>query len=87
MLKVDNSRGWWDERRRLEAADRWREDFQLAISLGAPNPVEWASLASLATREGDDVPIERALCQYESTKVTVIPDFGPFPVTGDEPRR
>lgn len=68
-MPMDNDlREWWDGRRRQGTADRWREDFQLAVSLGVPNPVEWASLASLATKEGEDVPIGQALSQYESTK-------------------
>ena len=73
-MPMDNDlREWWDGRCRQETAERWREDFQLAIRLGVPNPVEWASLASLATKEGEDVPIGQALSQCESTR-------------GDEPR-
>jgi len=58
-----------------KSSNRWscHQDFQLAIRLGVPNPVEWASLASLATKEGEDVPIGQALSQCESTR-------------GDEPR-
>ena len=68
MPTSNDLHGWWDERRRQAAAERWREDFQLAISLGVTNPFEWASLASLVSKEGADVPIKQDLSQHESSK-------------------
>ena len=69
MPTANDLQDWWEEEGLHQAAaESWREDFQLAISLGVPNPFEWASLASLVTEKGSDFPIEKDLSQCESSK-------------------